>query len=159
MSVPGELINASLREARNWLRTRLPDGARCPCCEQFAKVYKRKLNSGVAWTLIHVYRAAGTDWVDVLRAIPGAKHNGDMGSLRYWGLVEAGPGRNGIWRVTDRGARFARGEISVPSHALVYDGTLIRVEGDPLWIRDALGDRFDYDTLMATPGLLTERND
>ena len=33
----------TLGEARDWLRERIEDGEECPCCRQFAKVYRRRL--------------------------------------------------------------------------------------------------------------------
>ncbi len=37
----------------------------------------------------------------------------------------------------------------VPRHALIYDGRLLRLEGELVGIRDCLGDKFDYDELMS----------
>ena len=143
-------LASSLAAARSWLRERLPVGTRCPCCGQFAKVYRRKLNSGLAHALVAMYRAAGTGWMDTVRS--PSVHSRHVGMLQYWGLVEQARERNGVWRVTELGERFARREAEVPGYAVVYDGTLIRLDGNPVLITDALGDKFDYAELMAEVG-------
>ena len=40
----------------------------------------------------------------------------------------------------------------VLSHAEVYDDKKLRLVGEYIGIRDALGAKFDYDELMDTPG-------
>ncbi|MCI0664793.1 MAG: hypothetical protein L0220_27335, partial [Acidobacteria bacterium] len=49
----------TLAEARHLLETLLPVGHACPCCDQFAKEYRRLINSGIARALILLYRAGG----------------------------------------------------------------------------------------------------
>ena len=139
----------SLREAKKHLMMNIDEGVTCPCCGQFAKVYRRKLNSGMAVALIDMYRNSGTDWFNV-REI--TLRGGDYGKLAYWGLIEPGDD-TGIWRVTARGEEFIKGMIPVSQHANVYNGKLIELEGDLISISDALGDRFNYEELMATPGI------
>ena len=46
----------SLGTAREWLRSQAKDGARCPCCRQYVKVYRRKLNSSMSRALMIMYR-------------------------------------------------------------------------------------------------------
>ena len=52
----------TLADARDELRDLVNDGHRCPCCTQFAKVYRRKIHSTTARELIGFYRAAHRDW-------------------------------------------------------------------------------------------------
>jgi hypothetical protein len=146
--------SSTLLEARTWLRERaLKDGARCPCCNQLAKVYKRPIHSAMARALIQLYNAAPEgDWV-YLPEIGG--RGGDASKLRYWGLIQEEQtlrpdgGRAGYWRVTRRGGQFVRGEITVPKYAHVYDGRCLGTTGDPVTVQDALGKRFNYAELMA----------
>ena len=137
----------SLWEARVWLRRRLAKGAECPCCEQFAKIYRRRLDSGVTKTLLLMWKHSKTDWVDVKREIPQAG-NGHMGMLNYWGFVERAAARNGVWRITPAGEQFLLGHTTTPSHAEIYNGKLQRLSGDQINVKDALGSKFDYDELM-----------
>lgn len=136
----------SLEEARQWLRERVRDGAKCPCCTQFAKVYRRKLNSGMAYSLIRMYRTNGVGYVDIQANVHSK--SGDTAKLRYWGLIEAHPEKRGLWRVTNLGEMFVRGLTTVLSHAELYDDRLLRLDGDAIDIRQALGNKFDYYELM-----------
>lgn len=142
----------TLGEARDALRKLVNEGHRCPCCTQFAKVYKRKLNSGMAVSLIRMWKTAGLDWQHVPTTIGGKSR--EEGKLRYWGLVEEETtlredgGRAGYWRVTPRGRDFIHTVIVVEKYALVYDGRCLGLIDGPIGIRACLGSKFDYAELM-----------
>lgn len=148
--------NTPLGTARRWLRDRVDEGERCPCCTQLAKVYRRALNAGMARALIAMYRAGGTDWIHkptVLKGLGSAAR--DESILRYWGLLEEEKdrrpdgGRSGWWRVTDAGEEFVLGATTVPKHARIYDGRCLGLDPESyISIKDALGNKFDYDALM-----------
>lgn len=149
-----------LAEARALLRTLVADGCICPCCTQNAQVYSRPLHAGMARQLLTIYRTVGTDWAylpDVLAALArSGAGSGDVAKLRYWGLLEQqegvrddGSNRTGHWRVTLAGREWVLGRTTVPQRALVYNRKLLRLTGDPITIRDALGKKFNYDELMA----------
>lgn len=144
-------IRDTIEYGKAWLRARLDDGDHCPLCGQHAKMYKRKINSGMARSLIHIYRIGGTGWVHV-RAI-GAQSR-EEGKLAYWGLLEEQQstgvhgGRAGYWRVTPKGVAFIRGHQAVPKYAKVYNGKVYGFEGNPVSIKDALGEKFNYEDLM-----------
>ena len=143
----------TLGAAREWLRHRVDEGATCPCCTQFAKVYRRKINAGMAHALIHMYRHAQTEWF-YLPDITSRWQGRDEAGLRYWALIEElqekreDGGRAGWWRITPLGHRFVLREVRVPKYARVYDGRCLSLTGEPVSITDALGDKFDYDELM-----------
>lgn len=145
--------DGTLREAKDWLRDKLSEGASCPCCTQLAKVYQRSLNSGMAHSLIAVWQVGGMDWVHLPTQIPARSR--EEGKLKYWGLLEEDSekredgGRAGWWRVTPRGLAFILQEIQVPKYARVYDGRCLGFVGDSIWISDALGTKFSYADLMA----------
>lgn len=83
-----------LKDVKEWLRARVRRGERCPCCTQFAKVYRRKLNTGMARVLIWLYHQpfAPGGWVDVANTAPVWVHrNREIGRLAMWGFVEAKP--------------------------------------------------------------------
>lgn len=149
MSIP---LTTTLQDAKNWLLARVDKGALCPCCGQYAKVYRRKINSGMARSLIHMYRINGKGWVHV-RAI-GAQSR-EEGKLAYWGLVEEQVGtglhggRAGYWRVTDAGENFILNGKLVPKYARVYNGRVLGFDhSEMVGIKDALGTKFSYEDLM-----------
>jgi hypothetical protein len=58
----------TLGAARDWLRDRLDDGERCPCCTQLAKTYRRRIHATLAKALITMYQHGGTkQFVHALR--------------------------------------------------------------------------------------------
>ena len=144
--------NTTLKEVKAYLRENVEEGVDCPACTQLVKLYKRKINSGMAVSLIKMYRSAGLEWQHIPTTIPAKSR--EEGKLRYWGLVEEemerreDGGRAGWWRVTEKGRDFALGRITVPKYARVFDAKLFALEGEEVGIREALGDKFDYNELM-----------
>ena len=142
----------SIGQGKVWLKAHLDEGAACPLCTQRAQIYKRKINSGMARSLIHMYRLAGQGWVHVKVIGAGSR---EEGKLAYWGLVEEQKGigmhggRAGYWRVTDKGLAFIRKQIRVPKYAKVYNGRVLGFEYDGgADITEALGTKFNYTDLM-----------
>lgn len=150
--VPG----MTLVEARAWLSQQLTEGARCPCCTQVAREYRRRLNSGMAYALCVLYRSnRGVGWVHkptVLRGVGAAAR--DESLLRHWGLLEESVeqrpdgGRAGWWRVTELGAAFVRGETRVREYVVMFGNRPLRLEGGYIDIERALGSRFNYRELI-----------
>lgn len=143
----------TLAEAKTWLREHVDEGARCPACDQVAKVYYRTLHASVTAQLVRFYARFGTDWGQRPQWARGGAE-GDFAKLRYWGLIEESVetrpdgGRAGWWRVTELGAEFVRGERRVRRHAVVYDARRLRLEGPMVDVTTALGKRFHYNELM-----------
>lgn len=144
----------SLAQLRTWLRGKVDDGTDCPLCHQHVQVYRRKINSGMARSLILMYRAGGLDWVHLPTQI-GARSR-EEGKLAYWGLVEEEKllrpdgGRAGYWRVTRHGELFLRQGCTVPKYARVYNGKALSLDpSEQVTIKDALSTKFDYSELMA----------
>lgn len=150
----------SLQEAIVWLREHYRDeGARCPCCKQIAREYKRTIHAAMAQKLIQFWRTYGTAWGErtplMLRGREGAADGGgDFAKLRYWQLVEESDeerpdgGRAGWWRVTQLGDQFVQNKLAVHRYAYVFDGKLRRLEGPLYSIERCLGKRFNYNELM-----------
>lgn len=145
----------TLADAKAWLRTQVFNGgARCPCCSMFAKVYKRQINSGMAQSLIRMYRKFGLQF-GYIPELPAKSR--EEGKLVYWGLVEEANavrpdgGRAGWWRVTDKGEAFICHGLMVPKYALIYDGRFLRYDNSQelVSIKDCLGEKFNLDDLMA----------
>ena len=146
--------DATLGSARAWLRLQVDKGgAPCPCCTQFTKVYKRKLNSSMARALITMLRREPVGWFHAPPMLSAL--GGDWAKMAYWGLIEqsaepstTGGKTAGVWRMTDAGRRFARAESAVQKYARLYDGRCLGFDGPSIGVRDALGSKFDYDELM-----------
>lgn len=138
-------------------------GTRCPCCNSHAKIYRRKFNSRMAWILIMVtppclkYPGRYLEIGNYL-AKKKAMIAGDHGKLAWWGMIEKKPppvhgvpsgGKSeGLYRVTPRGADFARGLLKVQSHCIEYQSNPLTFDGDLINIEWALGKNFNYQELM-----------
>jgi hypothetical protein len=147
----------TLEAAKSELREKLGKGARCPCCSQFAKIYKRRITSRQARGIIVIYRKAGTNWAHVPTLSPVLfGDSAEVSKLRYWKLIEESSevrddgGRAGWWRITALGACYVNDRITVPKYACIYDSRLLKLEGELVGIRDALGKKFNYYELMGT---------
>ncbi|MEI7780343.1 MAG: hypothetical protein WCJ18_00285 [Planctomycetota bacterium] len=153
-TVAGFDQHGSLAAAQVWLRAQLTEGAPCPCCTQFAKLYRRKINSAMARALIHQYRKVRCDYAQTTRLCPWTH---EAAQLSWWGLLEEEPirrddgGRSSWWRVTESGVAFALNQLRVPKYAVVYDGRLQRMDkAEYVDIRGCLGTRFSYEELMSS---------
>lgn len=144
-----------LAEVQDWTRQRLDDGVRCVACDQFAKVYRRNIYATLAKHMITMWQKGGPDRRFLSLSKDLKQGGGDMGKMRYWGLVEEektvfpDTGEQGYWRLTDLGVKFVCGEVTLPKYAYVYDGVCLRLDGPQVSIREALGKKFDYTALMA----------
>jgi hypothetical protein len=108
-----------------------------------------RINNGSSWTYIKEWREK-----------TGIQLNGggDYGKLAYWGLVESMPvapeidkGSSGQWKITKKGVDFSAGNIKVPSHALIYNNTVMGFSTGLVDINKCLGKRFSYSEIMESP--------
>lgn len=160
----------TLAEAKQWLRARFTKGATCPCCNQFVKLYPRKLNKSMAYVLLlmecHFRSDPVEEWLHVPSYITemvdprraAVIRGGDFAKLKYWGLIEEKPDvrddgspRVGYWKLTPLGRQFCRREVKVPRRVYTYNSESLPwgVAEKLISIDDALGDAFRYDEIMA----------
>ena len=144
----------TLRDAQDWLRERVDDGASCPCCTQFAKVYRRKISYRMVRALVGLYLVRNTeDGYGFLPAID--PKTGDAAKMVYWKLIEEKPTRRedggpvGWWRITQLGIDWLHSRVAIPTYARVYDGRCLGLTGNPCTVADAVKEKFDLRELMA----------
>lgn len=169
----GDPNDATVAQVKDWLRTRAKKGARCPCCKQYVKIYKRPLGAPMARWLIWLVRTwdhkfepcmlktvDNAAWIDIrLSPVRG----GDYAKLLHWGLVQhkldvlekkngAKDTRDsGFWRPTFKGIDFVKGGTQMASHVYLYDNVKIGEEKQLISIQDALGKKHSYKELMSAP--------
>jgi hypothetical protein len=144
---------STLQQAIDYVQQGLDKGVTCPCCNQYCKLYKRALNSGMALWLIELVKKHehAQDWVDV-RTID--LRGGDYAKLVHWGLTENKSNddltkrTSGFWRPTQDGIDFAYKRLQVLSHVMLYNNIVVEFDGDYITIDEALGEKFDYSELM-----------
>lgn len=158
------LHSATASEAKDYVLANLSDGVRCPCCEQYARIYRRKLNNAMARLLIWLVRHYQEEnrWYSIheFPLIQGRRGGGDFAKLSYWGLAISfdqeceildHPGdeqHSGKWRPELKGVDFVRNTILVPEYAYVYNGRLLGFSDDHVDIMTCLGTSFSYEELM-----------
>ena len=147
----------SLEQAKEWLRARFEKGARCPCCTRKVKLYKRKLNSNMGAALIYMYHCRPGEWIPMKRYLVARKrYFPDAPQMRHRGLIERRPQEtgqpsDGMYRITELGRAFVEG-AAVRNFLYTFNNAPVRRRNPDLeqvTIRQALGEHFDYDELMA----------
>lgn len=152
--------DTTLEEVQNWLRAKVEKGETCPCCKQFAKVYKRKIYSKAVYSLIKLYRLNENqaNYYHITQLNPEkVSGGGDFAKLVYWGLIEEKPKEedettsrtSGYWKITNKGRYFVERQKTIPTYARIYDSRLLGLTGPEIDIKEALGTKFDYEELMS----------
>lgn len=130
-----------------------PEDGECEGCGRYTRKYNRKLNSGMARSLIKIWNMSGQSPVCIPEVLDDKCR--EEAKLRFWGLLDKvdrrdAEGKNlGYWRITDAGKAFVLNQSKVKSHALVWGNRLVRLNGGMIGIEDALGKHFSYAELMA----------
>ena len=149
----------TIEDAKRYIERHRDTGLRCPCCNSFLKVYKRKMHQEMAYLLIRLYKLRLSDYhhTNTLVALTGEFRfrGGDWALLRHWGLIEKMPKNpledkksSGFWRITTMGKLFVEGVAKMPSHVMIYNGDFVRFDGHHVSIRECLGKRFSYEELL-----------
>jgi len=157
---PDPIPSETLGDARDRLMGMLDEGARCPCCDKFARRYRRRFNSTMTRSLIWLVREwqdSGRGWVDVPKIAPRSiVRSNQLPTVRWWGLAERPANtddprlkHSGLWRPTESGIEFALRRAKIPPIAVTYDGTVERLEGRPVGVDETLGVKFNYAEIMS----------
>lgn len=153
-------LTSTVNEAKVWLRENFDKGECCPVCNQFVKLYRRNLNSAMAYSLIlldRYFRTSSDEWVHAPSYLRSMKaRDRDLGYLKFWGVIEEKPceredgGKHaGFYRITEDGKRFVAGTTRLPKYIFLYNRELIqRPSPKTVDIREALGTKFNYNELM-----------
>ena len=152
-------MEKTLEEAKAELRKTLnTTGAIYQCCNQFTKIYRRKISCTSAYGLIVLSQKVSGEFhleqklceLDLLKTV-----RSDFPKLRYWGLIQAldgkredGSSRNGYYIITEQGRMFAQNKISLPKYMHVYNSVALKNSGEFVKITDCLGEKFNYEELM-----------
>ena len=147
------------QEVMAFLQHSKGDGAICPCCEQFVKVYKRPITSSMARGLIMMYKHILKPSVAVNSAIhiedffKGQGHipssiRGDISKLKYWGMIAPVEGEDGKYMVMQKAQEFIEKGVLVPKYAVIYNNRLLELTGEMVGIEDCLKNKFNYEQLM-----------
>ena len=154
LRLPASTPHKPLAEARIALKKKLEAGDRvtCPCCGQNARLYSRRLRPIWAKALLALNEAMILNSLELSAVTRSNDHQG----LAWWGLIESNA--KGVWRLSDAGRKFVRGEIAMPTHALIYNGAFVGFDDTKMvTLRDLLAalkigdDVFVYPTDATGP--------
>lgn len=151
------MTSITLAQARQFVLDNRPEGVHCPACDQFAKEYLRNMTAFTAKAMIAMYWHHRNEYVHmptlIRNYLPGLTQGGYATLSKYWGLIEEETkvrpdgGRAGYWTLTTEGVNFLM-RAPVPKYAVIYDGRLLRYDGELVTIEDILKEPFDLDALM-----------
>tara|TARA_R110000787_G_scaffold153516_3_gene267413 strand:- start:7517 stop:7972 length:456 start_codon:yes stop_codon:yes gene_type:complete len=142
----------SIAEGKQYLRDNFKTGAVCPCCDKYVKAYKRKLNSGIARSLIimHKLGAVNGKYIHVQNEFAKLKLRATTMDYAYaekWSLIKDGDDI-GTWTLTTKGASFVSNQSLLPDYCLVYNGNVYSWSDNFINIDTALSTKYDYDDMM-----------
>ncbi len=148
--------NKCITELRAEIQRDREKGCQCKICDQNVKLYKRKLNSGMAAALYWMVNFNDGNWIDIPATAPRfILRTKEYGTLRHWGLVLQCPNNDdptkknsGLWKPTLTGIQFVTGILEVPKYIYLYNNEVEGSSDEQTKIQEALGDKFDYEKLM-----------
>ena len=144
-----------LEDAREMVTDNLDAGISCPCCGQYARRYRRKMRSEIAYFLLWLVKKSRQnpdEWIDV-RGID--VRGGDYAKASHWGLAFQRPNSDkskrtsGLWMPSLLGEQFVDHKVKIPSHVYLYNHEVVGWSDESISIVDALGCKFDYEELMS----------
>jgi hypothetical protein len=148
-----------LRQAWN-KAIRRKEGAICPCCDRFGKVYARSINNSMATTLRWMYDYAkihGSDtWINMRTDSPiESVASCEYARLVWWHVIEKKPidvvskkKSTGIYRITKLGIDFIEGRALIPKNIFLHNDELLGESEEMTDFVSCLKDSFDYQKLM-----------
>lgn len=148
----------TIQEAKAYLKENFEKGVNCPCCDQYVRIYRHRLNSQMAKCLIGMYRInyqQSREWVHVLNEL---KPSNRMYSLmRFWGLIVASEHddefldkkASGYWKITQKGKSFVQGSLEIPKYVFLFNNKKYGESDETVNIQDSLGKKFSYTELMS----------
>lgn len=158
---------STIAEAKAFLRSKVKEGECCPVCSRHTQMYVRKITSSMSAGLILIYRwfhdhGKSNEWLHIeqyFKSLPDLPSSlrGDVPKLRFWGLIQPrgtegkdGNPNDGYYKITDYGRQFVECKVLIPSSINVYNNKMygFAKEGSDINIRQALKNKFNYDSLM-----------
>lgn len=145
----------TLEEAKQYLRERMyGDGAECPCCTQFVKIYKRSITSSMCWALAEFYAGNGqqyehaNEFFKEREGIPDSLR-GDFAKFKFWMIVAPHEDKRGYYRVTDTGRAFLEEGLEVPKFFAIFNDNILKQSDEMVTIQQASENKFDLEKLLS----------
>jgi len=145
----------TLVESQAFVKSNQTEGCVCPTCGQNSKIWRKKMISTAAASLIRlVSMYDGHTPIHFDKFTVLAKDR-NFSQLTLWDLITPSLETNmkhkssGKWAPTEKGIRFVNRRIRIQPYSVTYNNELLMLTGEPASIDEILNKRFDYDELMA----------
>jgi hypothetical protein len=158
--MPQENIFTSLQEAVNWVDKNKDKGCVCPCCNQIAKIYKRKLIVNYVLGMFYLHKLhkkyPNRDYFHISELGVSNNYFSAFAQLKCWDLISEmekpkdvkSKRTSGSWALTEKGNLFIEGKINVESHVYMYNASFLGYSDKKISITDAIGNKFNYEEMM-----------
>ena len=155
-----EFKNVVLEEVKKdmHLERENSDGVKCPLCDRLSKIYKRSISKNMCDFLISLIKGTQdpaicrNGWIHHKNTTYDSR---DYPWVAQWGLAETQfdeekkKRTSGMWRPTELGIKFAKGEIKVPKYIFTYNGKVTKVSDEMVSFTQAYqNNKFNYDKFM-----------
>ena len=150
----------SLAEARQYLRDNWKKGCECLACGQRVQLYNRPLTSSMVYGLWLVRNTVnvGDGYFHAENLFKNftcpSSVRGDFPKLRFWGFIEQKVPNtsevstsNGLYKITDKGLEFLKGNMLVPASVLIYNNKFIGFGTKEIDFKGALNKKFNINEL------------
>ena len=146
---------SSLLDVKQYLNENYKNGCYCPACKQRVQLYKRKLASTMAFALIRFVvhqRKNGNQFTKFSSILDNENvtptQRADWQKLAYFRLIQPNPDKSAMYKVTQQGFDFVKGNILMPKYANVMNAKVYGYAMDQITIHQALGTKFNLDDLL-----------
>lgn len=150
----------TIEQLKELLRENMDKGTICPCCNNYVKMYKRKLTSSMVFCLIHFKKHVdknGNEFQNFITILDRLKltstQRADWQKLVYFKLItaetsERGHPRSGYYKLTELGIKFVNHQSVVPEFVKVYNSKTYGYSEKQINISQAINNKFNYLELM-----------
>ncbi|MCP4373521.1 MAG: hypothetical protein GY797_36270 [Deltaproteobacteria bacterium] len=120
----------------------------CPCCMRPINSYTLNLVAVDITVLLKIYtlsRVSRKVWINVNQRIKPTSR--PFSNAQRWKLIKPKEitGKNkGLWRITKKGIKFLRGEITIPKVLIMYNREIIAIDDSIMVdVHDVYKEKFD----------------
>jgi len=149
------VLEMTVREAKDLIRDNLVKGSKCPCCNQKVALNKSTLSYKHA-KLLEAMSEHGNDWIHLATDLPRSVVPTNYATLKYWGLImpkakdeNDDKPASGYWKLTMTGRLFVEGEMTAPKDVYFFNNTKIGQSKKEVTFNQAIKKRFSYSEIMA----------
>lgn len=145
----------TIKEAKEMLKENWGYGVKCPCCNQFVKLYKRKINVTQVRGLANLVRLFNRDGsYHHVTEIGVVAAGGEFARLERFGLInqlkneDPAKKTSGMWKPTQSGIDFISNKVAIPKFCQMYNGKIYGFSEAKIQITDVI-ENFNYEELMS----------